>query len=770
MRPESKYDIIGKSLYRVDAESKVKGESIYPQDIYMDNMTYGKTFRSEIPHGRIISLDISDAENSPGVLKVFTAKDIPAKNEHGVLLKDHQVFCDKKVRRVGDPIAFVVAETEKQAEDAIEKIKLDIEELEGVFCPEEAMKEGAPEVHDGESNLVYEYTLKTGDIDKAFEECDVIVENEYNVGMVEHAFLQPEAGIAHMEGDRVVIEVASQYPHFDRSEISEALGIPEDRIRYLNPAVGGAFGAREDITMQIHLALAALKLNRPVKTIYDRQESFLAHSKRHAIIMRYKTGATKDGKLKAMKGEFIGDTGAYASWAVNVMRKCGVHSTGPYLIPNVDIKSYAVYTNNPFAGAMRGFGATQPPVGHEQQMDILAEKLNMDPIEFRMKNIMKLGSYTSTGQELYESVPVDKCIEAVSNYMKSQIENNKDKKKSVRNKKGIGYAATFYGTGYGNGAPDISVAEAELNRDGKINIYLEATECGQGSDTAMKQMAAEPFKSGLNIINHYNADTDLTKDAGTAAASRQTYNTGNAARLASEKLKTLLIEKAAKYMELNSDIGLDIKDGYIFLKFENNKKISLKELADKIYSDREYIDENGNKLLRVESTFIAQTTMMTEEDGQGSPYWPYTFGACGVEVEVDTMTGRVEITKATSAQDVGKAINPHIIEGQMDGGFAMGYGYAIFEDLGLKSGVMKNDRFAKYLIPTSADMPELKKFIIEDPESTGPYGAKGIGEPVMTYVAPAIINAIYDAVGVRIKSLPATPEKILKAIKEKESK
>ena len=755
----NKYDIVGKRIFRVDAESKVKGETIYPQDIYMDGMLYGKTLRSDVPHGTIDSLDISEAEKTEGVVKVFTAKDIPGENHHGVLLKDHDAFCHKKVRRVGDPIAFVVAETEEAAEEGLKKIKVEITELEGVFSAEEGMKKDSPQVHEGEDNLMYTYTLKTGDAEEAFKECDVIAENEYRVGMVDHAFLQPEAGIAYTDGDRVVVSVSSQYPHFDRFEIAEALGIPEDRVKYLNPAIGGAFGAREDITMQIHLALAAYTLKRPVRTVYDREESFLAHSKRHGIVMRYKTGATKDGKLKAMKGEFIGDTGAYASWAYNVMRKCGVHGTGPYEIPNVDIKSYAVYTNNPFAGAMRGFGATQPPVGHEQQMDILAEKLGMDPVEFRLKNVFKEGSYTATGQELHESVPADRCIESVRDYIEKEMKSPEFKD---RDNIGAGYGLTFYGTGYGNGFPDVSVAEAELGEDGRVNIYLEATDCGQGSDTVMVQMAAEPFKSGIDIINHVHSDTDLTKDTGTAAASRQTYNSGNAVRIASEKLLIKLYDKAALYMGLNTTLGLDIKDGYIFLKFEKDRRISLKEIAERMKAEGE--------TAREEATFIAQSTTMNDEDGQGSPYWPYTFGACGVILEVDKLSGRVNILRAVAAQDVGRAINPTLIEGQMDGGFAMGYGYAVYEDLNLVEGVIKNNRFTNYLIPTSADMPELEKIIIEDPESTGPYGAKGVGEPVMTYVAPAIMNAIYNAVGVRIKSLPATPEKVLKAITEKEKR
>jgi nicotinate dehydrogenase large molybdopterin subunit len=406
------YSNVGKREFRVDAKSKVTGKTIYPQDIYMDDMLYGKTLRSSKPHA-YIKVDITEAEAMDGVSKVFTAKDVTGENHHGVLFKDHEVFCEKKVRRIGDPIAFVVAETAEIAEKAVEKIKVEYDELEGVFDPRKAMSEDSPQVHDGQSNATYHYKIRKGDIEDAFAKCDVVVEQEYKTGMVDHAFLQPEAGVAYMEGEKVVVAVSTQYPHFDRIEVAEALGVPEEQVRILNPAVGGAFGGREDITLQIHLALATRLLKKPIKSIYDREESFLAHSKRHAFVMKYKTGASKEGKLLATEVEIIGDTGAYASWVCNIVRKGGVHATGPYEIPNVKVDAYGVYTNNPYAGAMRGFGATQPPVAYEQQMDMIAEKLGMNPIEFRMKNIFKKGSITATGQELYDSVPAARCLEEV---------------------------------------------------------------------------------------------------------------------------------------------------------------------------------------------------------------------------------------------------------------------------------------------------------------------------------------------------------------------
>lgn len=411
------YTSVGKREFRRDAEGKVTGKTLYGQDIYIKGALYGRTLRSKMPHA-YINIDITSAEKIEGVIKIFTAKDVTGKNEHGVVFKDHEVFCEKKVRRIGDPIAFVVAENEEIARKGMEAIKVEYKELPAVFDPIEAMKEGAPQVHDGQSNNIYHFKIRKGNIEEGFKNSDLIVENTYKTNMVDHAFLQPEGGISYIEKGKIVVCVSTQYPHFDRLEISEALGLPEEKIRVLNPAVGGAFGGREDITMQIHLALATNTLKRPVRTVYDRAESFYAHSKRHSFIMKYKTGVTKDGRIVANEVEIIGDTGAYASWVCNVMRKGGIHATGPYEIPNVKVDSYGVYTNNPFAGAKRGFGATQPPVAYEQQMDIIAEKLGISSTEIRFINMFRKGSKTATGQELTDSVVADKCLEAVLEKLK----------------------------------------------------------------------------------------------------------------------------------------------------------------------------------------------------------------------------------------------------------------------------------------------------------------------------------------------------------------
>lgn len=411
-----KLDVVGKNIIRVDAYSKVTGKAEYPQDIYMEDMLYAKTIRSSKAHANI-KVHIEEAEQYDGIVKVITAKDVP-NNTHGVVFRDHEVLVDKRVRRIGDPIAFIVGKSARSCREGAKLVKIEYEELEGVFDPVKAMEEDSPKVH-GDTNIMYHYKLRTGDIEEGFKNSYVIAENTYTTHFAEHAFLQPEAGISYIDSNGLVtLAVATQYPHYDRDEIAKALNMEPEKVRVINTNIGGAFGGREDISLQIHLSLATFILKKPIKCIYDREESFLAHAKRHPMIMKYKTGADESGKLLAMEAEIIGDTGAYASWATNVLRKAGVHATGPYEIPNVKVDSYAVYTNNPYAGAMRGFGATQVPIAHEQQMDILAEKLGMDPIEFRMKNIFRNGSTTSTGQVLLESVPLDRCLEEVSNRFK----------------------------------------------------------------------------------------------------------------------------------------------------------------------------------------------------------------------------------------------------------------------------------------------------------------------------------------------------------------
>lgn len=423
------FKTIGQSIQRKDGRDKLTGMAKYPQDIEMDNMLFGSTLRSTIASGTF-SLETSEAEASSGVVTILTAKDVTGHNHHGVVFKDHQVFSATRIHRIGDPLALVVAKTELQAIEAMKKIKVSYTELPAVFDPEEAMAENAPRVHDDVPNLIYHYKCRRGDVEKAFSEAQVVIEKTYQSPFVDHAFLQLESGVAYMEKNgRVVIKASTQYPHFDRLEVAEAIGYDEEKVIIDNPAVGGSFGGREDLTLQAHLALAAIKTGCPVKISYSREESFYAHSKRHPIKMHLKTATDATGKLTACKATLYGDSGAYTSWAINVMRKAGVHITGPYEIPNVWVDSYAVYTNNPFAGAMRGFGATQVPVAYEQQMDLMAEALGISPYEIRMKNLFRQGSMTANGQVLISSVPLETCLNTIWDAMsETEVASNDSKR------------------------------------------------------------------------------------------------------------------------------------------------------------------------------------------------------------------------------------------------------------------------------------------------------------------------------------------------------
>jgi CO/xanthine dehydrogenase Mo-binding subunit len=405
---------VGQGLVRPDVLDKVLGKAVYPDDIEFEGMLYAGVKRSTIPYGKVLSTNIDEVRKLSGVVDVIDYTMIPGAISHGVVFKDIPVLVKDIVKRVGDAVLLVVAEDKNSLENAIKSIKVEYEEYKGVFTVEDALKEGAPILGDG-SNVLYDIKIKTGDIEEGFKEAKYIAENWYNSPMVEHAFLQPEACVAKMSDDGSIdVYVATQYPHYDREEVSRCLNMEEDKVRITNTAIGGAFGAREDINPQCHAALAAYITKKPCKVVYSREESTVSHSKRHPLKMYYKTGVTAEGKLCALKVRIYGDTGAYTSWGMNVLRKSAVHATGPYIIPNVDIQALSVYTNNPFSGAMRGFGAAQVPLASESQMDILAEMLGMHPLKFRYINAFEKGSITSTGQELSSGVALKECLEKIA--------------------------------------------------------------------------------------------------------------------------------------------------------------------------------------------------------------------------------------------------------------------------------------------------------------------------------------------------------------------
>lgn len=413
MRPVS---AVGASQIRPDAYEKVTGKAIYPDDLEFPGMLYAGVYRSTIPYGRVIDLNINEIRKLPGVVEVVDHTMIPGAKKHGVIFKDIPILVDDVIKRVGDCLLLIICETKEALKNALKQVKVEYEEYEGVFTIEDALREGAPIIGDA-SNVLYHIKVQKGDLEQGFKEAKYIVENTYFAQMTEHVFLQPECAIGKIGDDGLIeVYVATQYPHYDREEVARCLNLKDEEVRIINTAVGGAFGAREDINPQCHAALAAYITKRPVKVLYDREESIISHSKRHPMKMYYKTGVREDGKLCAIEARIYGDTGAYASWGTNVLRKSALHATGPYVIPNVFVEAFAVHTNNPFAGAMRGFGAAQVPLAIEAQMDMLAEKLGMHPLKFRYLNCFEVGSVTASGQVLASGVAIKECIEKLASH------------------------------------------------------------------------------------------------------------------------------------------------------------------------------------------------------------------------------------------------------------------------------------------------------------------------------------------------------------------
>lgn len=751
-------NVVGKKIKRVDALKKVTGKALFANDLKFDGMLYAKVLRSRLAHAKIKNIDIKLAKELNGVRAVLTASDIPGENRVGVLgdpFRDQPVLADEKVRFVGDPIAIVAADSEKIAEKALDLIKVDYEELTPVFDPVLAMVENAPKIHKG-SNILNHRVIRSGDIDKAFASADVIIEGTYKTPFYEHAYLEPEAGIGKKdENGDVIVWAGTQFPSNVMEEVARVLGVSISKVRIIQTVTGGGFGSKLDMSVHCHIALLAFKTGKPVKLVYTRPESIIASTKRHPFFMKYKTGATKEGELVAIDAEIIGDTGAYASFGPAVLTRAAVHAAGPYNIPNVKINAYAVYTNNPICGAMRGFGVMQVAIAHESQMDILAEQLGMDPIELRLKNSFKLGSRTPTGQLLEYSVGIKETLHQAQTLSKEWSKDITDKKNPLK-KRGIGIGVMWYGIG-NTGHSNPSGAFVNLFDDGSSIVLTGCADIGQGSDTVLGQIAAEELGIDVGNVKVISADTGVTPWCRGTSASGQTYISGNAVRLAAIKVKETLFQQVATVFGVNKD-GLYLNNGVIYSK-DSRELITLTDALRKCKSLGILTQGSGY--------FNPETINLNPETGQGIPYATYSYATHLAEVEVDLETGEVKVLKLAAFNDVGKAINPIGVEGQLDGGMSMGLGQTLMEELVVENGVIKTPTLAQYLIPTSLDMPEdMSVSIIEENEPSGPFGAKGVGEPASIPTAPAILSAIYNAVGARITELPAKNEIILKAIKE----
>jgi CO/xanthine dehydrogenase Mo-binding subunit len=717
--------VIGHPLPRHDALAKVTGDARYPGDLLDAGTLRLKVVYAGRPHARVVRIDSSAALATPGVVAVLTADDVPY-NAFGLIDHDQPVLCTDRVRFAGDKVAVVVAETNDAAEAAARLIVVTYEDLPAVTDPRDALAPDAPLVHESRgSNVLTRIPIRKGDVAAGFKAADVVLEGEFATTWQEHAFLQPEAGIAYPdEAGRVVIETAGQWLHEDRKQIARMLGLPEEQVIVRYAAIGGAFGGREDLSVQHLLALAAWKLQRRVGIVWSREESITAHHKRHPFRIRCRWGVTRDGRITAVQAELLADGGAYASTSAEVTKVATLFASGVYEIPNIAVEGKVVYTNNIPSGAFRGFGAPQAQFAAEIMVTRLAHAIDMDPVELRRRNIYREGSIEPTQQPLppgVSALPVlERCVaEAETRFGGLRLAGTPDPTRPwIR--QGIGIAAGMKNLGYSFGFPEQATATVEVQGRGEVEnavVRVGAADVGQGSHLALRQIASEVLALPPARIEMITDDSSEAPNAGSASASRLTLMAGRAVH-----------DAAAKALDR--------------------------------YRARD--DE------RVEATVQfrpAATTMLSEDDGSGIPNYCYGYAAQAVQVEVNTLTGQVQVTRVISVHDVGRAVNIQQVEGQIEGCLAQAVGYTLLEELKTRDGIILTPHLSTYLLPTALDMPEeIVPVVLELADQHGPFGARGVAEMPLVPFLPAVATAIHDAVGVWLTAQPFTPERVLASL------
>jgi selenium-dependent xanthine dehydrogenase len=751
--PESIHhqEVVGRRHLRPDAVEKVTGKAIFTDDLQFENMLYAKVRRAMVPHAILTHLDISKAAALEGVAAVLTAEDIPGEHNHGLIYPDWPTLINigERIRYLGDALAIVAAVTPDIAEKAVGLIETEFDLLPVISGPVQAIAPNQPKLHE-KGNLLKHIKIRKGDIEAGFSDSDVVLEHTFHTQTTDHAFLEPECSIAVPTNDgRMEIYVGSQIPYEDRRQVAGALGWDEDRVRIVGQKMGGGFGGKEDIAGQIHSALLANATQRPVKLLFNRHESLLVHPKRHATQIKVKIGAKQDGRILAVETELFGDSGAYASLSDKVMTRATTHSAGPYDVPHVKGDCYAMYTNNPPSGAFRGFGVTQSAFAIESMIDMLAEKLEIDPINLRKMNLLHLGSVTNTGQLLTESVGLEECIVRVKNALQ---EYQPDPFTPMVNPKhphlvrAWGIAAAYKNTGLGGGAPDFSRAELELYEDGTFQIRSSSAEMGQGLVSVMQMIVSEEMSVAPNHVSVLVMDTDLTPDGGPTTASRQTYITGNASRFAAKTLREAISSFVAEKFDVDPN-EVTYQDGAVHV---NGHALKYSRIAKEMKA--------AGLVPRALYEYGAPETQPLGTGGD--MHFAYSYAVQAAEVEVNTKTGEVYVANVIAANDVGMALNPLGLQGQIEGGVMMGIGHCLTEEFIVDKGYVVTDQLARYRIPGIMLTPTIKSIIVESPTAEGPYGAKGVGEISSIPTAPAITNAIYNAVGVRFDRTPIDQELI----------
>jgi aldehyde oxidoreductase len=742
---------VGTRLVRLDGQKKVDGSEIFGADETPSGALSVRVIRCAHHRAQFEFGDLREfAASHPGVCGVFTARDVPGENCYGVIPRfaDQPVFAESEARFRGEAVAMVVGE-----EAAIENLDLSSfpvtwHELPPIKTIDAALAANAAQIHDHRpNNILTGGRVARGDVDRALAGADFVVEDSYETGFVEHAYIEPEAGFARRVGDSIEVQACTQSPYMDRADIARILGIPAESVRIIPTAVGGGFGSKLDLSVQPFVALAAWHLNRPVRMVYSRHESILSTTKRHPALMHLRAGANRDGKLVALDFSADFNTGSYSSWGPTVAARVPVHASGPYKVPHYRAITRAVHTHLVPAGAFRGFGVPQTAIAQEQVYDDLADRIGMDRLEFRILNALDDASPTVTGQVLEDGVGIRACFEALRpRWVAARSEAaafNTSSASMIRH--GVGVAGMWYGCG-NTSLPNPSTVRIGLKPNGRIALHQGAIDIGQGSNTIVTQICADAMQIPIAQFDLVSGDTAITPDCGKTSASRQTFVTGKAAAMAGAKLRQGIVA----LLKAQPNANLELGQGCARVRDElGERAVDLATLP---------LDSYGY-VVTEESTFDPPTSPL-DENGQGKPYAVFGFGAHLAEIEIDTELGTVQVRKITAAHDVGRAINPTLIEGQIEGGAAQGLGHALMEEFFPGKGENLHD----YLIPSAGDMPEIESILIEDPSSVGPFGAKGIGEQAVIPTAPAILNAIHDAIGVRIYRVPATPDRVRAAI------
>ncbi len=751
--------VIGSSFPRGDAADKAEGREKFAADYYPDGLVWAAAVRAGVPHGRLLGVDSTQALAIPGVLAVLTARDVTGSNRQGIVHKDMPVLVDNHILCAEDPIALVIAEEKEILQRAVSQVAFDIDELPPLFDPEQAMAEGVPLLHEAmPGNLLMDAVIRKGEAQQELSACEVVVEGSFTTQAQAHAFLETENGVAWREPDgSLTMIVSTQSPFRDRFEIGDALGLPPAGIRIISPSLGGGFGGKDGATVQCLLGLAALHTEgRPVKMQWDREESMAAGYKRHPCSMHYRLGAAQDGTLQALHCRLVYDTGAYAHLGGEVMELGMEHAGGPYRIPHTLIEGKCVFTNKPAAGAMRAFGVCQVSFAFESMMDVLAERLGMDPLLLRRKNALVQGDTNCAGIRLTTSTDIGGCLETLEEHELWRSRRAWQDQAPPRTRRGVGLAAVFNAAGYGGKVRDAAIAKVELTEKGEIVIHNAVSDMGQGNSTAFLQIAGHILNQPPSSLKLRQPDTATAYPSGSSSAGRTTYTFGNALIKACEEMRDRLINRAGLLFFIDNDRDLRLDQGSIVHSVTGDT-IGLEKIASFMQSEERICIGH----------FVAPVCTEVPDTSRGFfigfPHLIFSYGAHLARIEVDLVTGGISVCDYLAVTDGGSIINPGTFNQQIQGGVAQGLGYALMEDYQLREGKPLSKDLSTYLIPGSLDVPDILSIPYQGHESTGPFGMKGVGEVALNGPLPAVANALAVACGIRLYDAPLTPCKVMTA-------